>query len=67
MARGKDECAGCGVECDLSNHHCDPKRINRYEAAAKAADTRRENGTQNRSYTTRLSAGFGLLAMAGDR
>lgn len=65
--QGDDFCAGCEWRGDLSNHHCDPRKIARLEAASKAAETRRENGTQSRLYSTRLSTGFGLLAMAGDR
>lgn len=65
---GNPCCVVCGGrEGGSWGHKCDPKKIARFEAAAKAADTRRENGTQNRNYSTRLSAGFGLLAMAGDR
>lgn len=67
MAWGHDRCAACDVYCDLSDHHCDPKKLARLEAGRKAADTRREEGTQTRNYSTRLTAGFGLLAMAGDR
>lgn len=67
MSWAHDHCVGCGEYCDLFDHHCDPKKIARTEAAYKAAETRRQEGTQTRNYSTRLSAGFGLLAMAGDR
>lgn len=67
MAYGNDECVGCGKYCDLSCHHCDEKKINRVEAALKAAETRREEGTTFRTYSGRLTYGFSLLAMAGDR
>lgn len=64
-SRGRHCCIACGGrEGGCSNHHCDPKKIARIEAARQAAG---EREGWNRSYGSRLAAGFGLLAMAGDR